>query len=153
MVSLRQREGGQQLHQNTSVASRPLSWDEATKYKALFDSIDGGSCVVHVRFDTMVFFSGMDTLGFAPRANADAHSFLRSGAESPSSTPIYYGIDTRPKKDWAIRAPDTANIPSFEILMGEPERVDTVYRDALKLLAERIAKHFISSSPLKAAAP
>lgn len=46
-----------------------------------------------------------------------------TGADHPFSTTIYHGVDARPNKDWAIMAPDTANIPSFEVLMGEPEQL------------------------------
>lgn len=107
---------------------------------------------MQLQFDTMGFFSGMGSMGFAPKVNVDAHSFLRNGDENPFSTTICYGVDARPNKDWAIMAADTANIPSFEVLMGEPERADAVYRHALGLLAERIATQFMASSPLKPAA-
>lgn len=47
------RRGDQQVQApNTVVGRSPFAWDEATKYKTLFDSIDEGFCVVQVQFDT-----------------------------------------------------------------------------------------------------
>lgn len=37
---------------HTAAGSPPSAWDEATKYKTLFDSIDEGFCVVQLQFDT-----------------------------------------------------------------------------------------------------
>ena len=36
---------------NTVAGGGPFAWDEAVKYKTLFDSIDEGFCVVEVQFD------------------------------------------------------------------------------------------------------
>lgn len=36
---------------DTAARGSPAAWDEATKYKTLFDSIDEGFCVVQMRFD------------------------------------------------------------------------------------------------------
>jgi hypothetical protein len=149
LVADRLRAAGYQVRLIEPENRDPEDPDGVDLEALVFDEDIG----MQLQFDTMGFFSGMGSLAFAPKVNVDAHSFLRSGAENPFSTTIYYGVDARPNKDWAIMAPDTANIPSFEILMGEPERVDAVYRDALKLLAERIANQFMTSSPLKAAAP
>ena len=149
LVADRLRAAGYQVRLIEPEHRDPEDPDGVDLEALVFDEDIG----MQLQFDTMGFFSGMGSLAFVPKVNVDAHSFLRSGAENPFSTTIYYGVDARPNKDWAIMAPDTANIPSFEILMGEPERVDAVYRDALKLLAERIANQFMASSPLKAAAP
>jgi hypothetical protein len=147
LVADRLRAAGYQVRLIEPEHRDPADPDGVDLEALVFDEDIG----MQLQFDTMGFFSGMGTLGFAPKVNVDAHSFLRSGAENPFSTTIYYGVDARPNKDWAIMASDTANIPSFEVLMGEPERVDAVYRDALNLLAERVATQFMQSSPLKAA--
>jgi hypothetical protein len=148
LVADRLRAAGYQVRLIEPEHRDPADPDGVDLEALVFDEDIG----MQLQFDTMGFFSDMGTMGFAPKVNVDAHSFLHSGAENPFSTTIYYGVDARPNKDWAIMAPDTANIPSFEVLMGEPERVDAVYRDALNLLAERIATQFMASSPLKAAA-
>lgn len=148
LVAERLRAAGYQVRLIEPENRNPEDPDGVDLEALVFDEDIG----MQLQFDTMGFFSGMGSMGFAPKVNVDAHSFLRSGAENPFSTTIYYGVDARPNKDWAIMAPDAANIPSFEVLMGEPERVDAVYREALKLLAERIATQFMTSSPLKAAA-
>jgi hypothetical protein len=148
LVAERLRAAGYQVRLIEPERRDPEDPDGVDLEALVFDEDIG----MQLQFDTMGFFSGMGTMGFAPKVNVDAHSFLRSGAETQFSTTIYYGVDARPNKDWAIMAADTANIPSFEILMGEPERVDTVYREALKLLAERIAAQFMKASPLKAPA-
>lgn len=47
------RRGDSQLQAlNTAAGDRPSAWDEAAKYKTLFDSIDEGFCVVQMQFDT-----------------------------------------------------------------------------------------------------
>lgn len=147
LVADRLRAAGYQVRLIEPEHRDPADPDGVDLEALVFDEDIG----MQLQFDTMGFYSGMGTLSYAPKVNVDAHSFLRNGAENPFSTTIYYGVDARPNKDWAIMAPDTANIPSFEVLMGEPERVDAVYRDALKLLAERIADQFMMSSPLKPA--
>ncbi|WP_288254404.1 hypothetical protein [uncultured Hydrogenophaga sp.] len=144
-VAQRLRAAGYAVRVLEQVDRKPDDPDNIDVESLTFEEDIG----LHLQFDAIGFHSGMGTSEYVPKLNIDAYSFPRGAEWYPYSTTLFFGVDARPDKEWAIVAPAGATFPTYEALIGNPASVDTVYRNALDQLAERVVAQFQVQSPLK----
>lgn len=106
---------------------------------------------LQVRIDAIGYYSGFGSPAFVPKLNVSAMSFTPKGATYPYEGTVYYGLDAKPKQDWAIVSPPAYNITTFDEMAANPGKVDAVYREALEQIAERVVGQFKMVSPVAAA--
>ena len=118
------------------------------------DSIDyeklsfAGDIALQVRIEAIGYYSGFGSNAFVPKVNVGAISFTPGGINYPYEASVYYGVDAKPGKDWAISSPETANYETYEALTADLKAVDAIYRDALSKIADRVVSQFKVTSPL-----
>lgn len=102
-----------------------------------------------IRFDAVGFHSGFGSTSYVPKVNVTAFAFPQGAETYPYEGTVYYGVDARAGKDWAIVSPESANVDTFDTLMAEPQRSVRIYAQALDQIAERIAAQFKAAIPGK----
>ena len=133
-VAERLRGQGYVVSVLSSIQRQPDSPD-SIDYKKLDFAED---IALQLWFEEVGFYSGFGQTSFGPKLNVSAIAFTKGGKSYPYETTIYYGVDAKPGKDWAIVAPDTAYFASFELLLSAVPAVDELYRDALRKVADRV---------------
>lgn len=130
--------------------TRPADDPDSIDYEKL---VFEGDIALQVRIEAIGFHSGFGSAAYLPKVNVGAMSFTRQGKEFPYEGSVYFGVDAKPGKDWAIVSPESASYPTYEALSSSASAVDAIYREALSRIAERVVTQFKAASPLALALP
>ena len=96
--------------------------------------------IVQVRVNEVGMFSSKLSPDYLPRVNVDGKLYIRSRADSIYDETLYYGVDAKEGKAWAIVSDKRYVYPSFEDVMSRIEELRAVFADATIALAHLLAR-------------
>jgi hypothetical protein len=98
-----------------------------------------GDALVHVYFADVGIESPRSSTNYFQRVNVNTMVYVQQNKSYPYESAIYYGVDAKPGKEWAIEADPTLVYPDFDFVINNLETVRTNFKTGVKLAAERIA--------------
>jgi hypothetical protein len=106
------------------------------EYAKLPESADA---IVHVYFSDVGLESPRGKTEFFQRLNVTGAIYVPKNKSYPYESAIYYGIDAKEGKDWAIAADPKHVYPSFEYVISNLDTVRANFKVGLALVADRLA--------------
>jgi hypothetical protein len=105
-------------------------------YSKLSNSADA---MVHVYFSDVGLESPRGKTEFFQRVNATGMVYVPQNKTYLYEASVYYGIDAKEGKDWAIMADPKHVYPSFEFVLNNLDTARANFKIGVKLVAERLA--------------
>lgn len=110
------------------------------------DDIDYGKiktdaeAIVQVRVNEVGMFSSKLSPDYLPRVTVDGKLYIRNRDDSIYDETLYYGVDAKEGKTWAIVSDRRYVYPNFEDVMSKIAELRTVFEEATVALAHLLAK-------------
>jgi len=117
------RQQGFEVQLLTDVVRRTDDPDDVD-YAKLATTADA---VLHVRFEELGLLSPRSSIDYLPRVNARGTLFTRDRKHYVYDGVIYYGVDAREGKDWALMPDPKFACPSFEAVIERIEDVRSMF--------------------------
>jgi hypothetical protein len=105
-------------------------------YPKLSHSADA---TVHVYFSDVGLESPRGKTEFFQRVNVTGMVYVPQNKTYPYESSIFYGIDAKEGKEWAILADPKHVYPSFDFVLSNLDTVRANFKVGVKLVAERLA--------------
>jgi hypothetical protein len=109
---------------------------DSIDYAALNTTAD---VVVHVNYSEVDLHSTRSSTTYQPRMNVYGVVVVKGRGDYLFDGSIYYGVDAKEGKPWAILSDPTFAYPSFEALLSNVDDIRSRFERAATLVSERIA--------------
>ncbi|NUZ04726.1 hypothetical protein [Piscinibacter koreensis] len=118
----------------TDVPRKPDDPDYIEYEKVKTDA----DAVLHVYYHRVGLYSGRFSIDYLPRVNIGATLYSTQRKEELYGEYLYYGVDAREGKDWAVVADPRYAWPSFDVVMEKSEEIGNVFKTGGRLLVDRL---------------
>jgi hypothetical protein len=122
--------------------ARPADDPDNVDYDKITSNADA---ILHLWIAEVGLCSSGFSLDYIPRVNAGAKLFVQGQEDNIYSEEIYYGVDARKGKEWAIVPDAKYAYRSFELVMSNIDEVQTAYATGVLEIAHRMSEQIYSS--------
>jgi hypothetical protein len=102
--------------------------------------------ILHLWISEVGLYSSHTSLNYIPRVNASANLFVRGRDESVYENEIYYGVDAKKGKEWAIVPDAKFAYPSFDAVMSNIEDVRSAFESGALEIGKRMSEQIYNSA-------
>jgi len=95
--------------------------------------------IVQLRINEIGMFSSKLSPDYLPRVNVDGKLYIRSRDDSVYDETLYYGVDAKAGKPWAIVSDPRYVYPNFEDVMSRADELSVVFENATIALSNLLA--------------
>lgn len=95
--------------------------------------------IVQLRFREVGLLSPSSSTDYLPQVNIDGKLYIRSRDDSVYDEALYYGVDAKPGKPWAIAGDPRYAYPYFDVVLERILEVRESFHKATGALAELMA--------------
>ncbi len=96
--------------------------------------------LVHVYFSDVGVESPRTTTNYLPRVNVNSLVYVRQNQSYPFDSVVYYGVDAREGKDWAMAADPKHAYPDFDFMVNNLDVVRSQFSQSAKQIGQRLAE-------------
>jgi hypothetical protein len=144
---------GNEFTEAMAASMRALGYDvrileNITRTPGDLDTIDyetlsfDADAVLHLYFSEVGIESPLTTTDYFPRLNASGVVYVKGPAGFLYDERLYYGVDARQGKSWAILADEKISFPNFDYALTNIESVQGAFsvgiREVVKRMSEQI---------------
>ena len=116
---------------------RPADSPDTVDYDKIATDADA---ILHLWIDEVgVYSSAMSTL-YVPRVNVVGEMWLKGREDTLYNEEIYYGVDARKGKAWAIVPDPKYAYPTFDAVMANIENVRTAFATGASEISKRMSE-------------
>lgn len=95
--------------------------------------------IVQLRINEIGMFSSKLSPDYLPRVNVDGKLYIRSRDDSVYDETLYYGVDAKEGKPWALVSDRRYTYASFDDVMGKVDELSVVFEEATIALSNLLA--------------
>ena len=96
--------------------------------------------VLHLFFSEVGLYSPPTSANYFPRVNASGRLIVKSSQEYLYDETIYYGVDARAGKSWAIVADEKLIFPDYDYVRNNIELVRSTFSAGVREVSKRMAE-------------
>ena len=126
-----------------SEVKRPPDDPDNVDYDSVATKADA---ILHLKIDEVGLYSSHTSTNYIPRVNASAKLFVKDQDDDIYEEELYYGVDAKKGKAWAIMPDAKFAYPSFEAVMTDTDDIRTAFETGMREIGQRISAQ-ISGSP------
>ncbi|KNZ31224.1 MAG: hypothetical protein AD742_18725 [Methylibium sp. NZG] len=101
--------------------------------------------VLHVRFTEVGLSSPVTAHGYLPRVNTVGTLFIKGHSDYLYDEAVYYGVDARKDKSWAILADKRFSYADFDTVMSSLESVRNAFETGVGEISKRMSQQIHDS--------
>jgi hypothetical protein len=122
--------------------ARPADDPDNVDYDKITSNADA---ILHLWISEVGLYSSGFSLDYIPRVNAGAKLFVQGQEDNIYSEDIYYGVDARKGKEWAIVPDAKYAYRSFELVMSNIDEVRSAYAAGVLEISQRMSEQIYRS--------
>jgi hypothetical protein len=101
----------------------------------------GADAILHVRFTASGVYSGAFNGTYVPRLNVRGVLYAPNRDDTVYEEDLYYGVDAREGKPWAIVADAKYSYPDFDTLIAGIPDIVSGFESGSQAIADRMVEH------------
>jgi hypothetical protein len=101
--------------------------------------------ILHLWISEVGLYSSHTSLDYIPRVNAGAKLFVKGAEDNIYSEDIYYGVDARKGKEWAIVPDAKFAYRSFDLVMTNIDDVRSAFSTGVLEISQRMSEQIYRS--------
>ena len=105
--------------------------------------------VLHLRINEVGLFSSPFSADYVPRVNVEASFYVRSIDDTIYDEALYYGVDAKDGKPWAIVVDPKFTYATFDVVIARQDELREVFESATLALAQVIARQLLAAIAAK----
>jgi len=122
---------------------RPANDPDNVDYDKISSDADA---ILHVWISEVGLYSSGFSLDYIPRVNAAGKLFIQGQDDNIYDEDIYYGVDARKGKEWAI-APDAKYAyRSFDLVMSNIDELRSAYATGVLEISKRMSEQIFNAA-------
>ena len=111
-----------------------------------YDKVSSDADVIlHLWISEVGLYSSHTSLDYIPRVNAGAKLFVKGAEDNIYGEDIYYGVDARKGKEWAIVPDARFAYRSFDLVMTNIDDVRSAFSTGVLEISERMSEQIYRS--------
>jgi hypothetical protein len=123
--------------------SRPADDPDNVDYDKVTSNADA---ILHVWISEVGLYSSGFSLDYIPRVNAGGKLFVKGQEDNIYSEDIYYGVDARKGKQWAIVPDAKYAYRSFELVMSNIDELRSAYATGVLEISKRMSDQIFNAT-------
>ena len=151
VVEQQLRSQGFEVQVLTDLARPPDAPDRLDEEK-LASTVDADA-IVHLWIEEIGMYSGRMSTRYIPRVNLGGKIWVKNHDDNLYSDVVYYGVDAKKGKSWAITSDEKYSWESFDQLMAHIDDVRDCYAIGMELAATKLADQISAAVPRAARLP
>jgi hypothetical protein len=116
---------------------RPADDPDNVDYDKVSSDADA---ILHLWISEVGLYSSHTSLDYIPRVNAGAKLFVKGADDNLYNEDIYYGVDARKGKEWAIVPDAKFAYRSFDLVMTNIDDVRSAFSTGVLEISERMSE-------------
>jgi hypothetical protein len=129
--------------------TRPADDPDNIEYDKVATDADA---ILHLWISEVGLYSSHMSRDYIPRVNASGKLFVKGRDDNEYDEDVYYGVDAKKDKEWAI-VPDTKfAYPSFEAVMSSIDEVRSAFAIGALEISKRMSEQIYKSAKYSGAA-
>jgi hypothetical protein len=121
---------------------RPANDPDNVDYDKITTDADA---IVHVWISEAGMYSSHLSTRYIPRVDAGGKLWIRGQEDSLYNQDIYYGVDARAGKQWAIVPDPKYSYPNFDSLMASASEVETALASGTSQIGKKISEQIYAA--------
>jgi hypothetical protein len=122
---------------------RPANDPDNVDYDKILSNADA---ILHVWISEVGLYSSGFSLDYIPRVNAGGKLFVKGQEDNIYSEDIYYGVDARKGKEWAIVPDAKYAYRSFELVMSNIDELRSAYATGVLEISKRMSDQIFNAT-------
>jgi|SRR5882757_2979600 len=122
---------------------RPANDPDNVDYDKILSNADA---ILHVWISEVGLYSSGFSLDYIPRVNAGGRLFVKGHEDNIYSEDIYYGVDARKGKEWAIVPDAKYAYRSFELVMSSIDDLRSAYATGVLEISKRMSDQIFNAA-------
>jgi hypothetical protein len=122
---------------------RPADDPDNVDYDKIKSNADA---ILHVWISEVGLYSSGFSLDYIPRVNAGGKLFVKGQEDNIYSEDIYYGVDARKGKEWAIVPDAKYAYRSFELVMSNVDELRSAYAAGVLEISKRMSDQIFNAT-------
>lgn len=111
-----------------------------------YDKVDAhADAILHVWIDEVGLYSSHTSTDYIPRVNINARLFVKGREDNIYGDDLYYGVDAKKGKEWAILPDPKFAYPTFGAVMGNLTSVRSSFQEGTSAIVSKIAQQIVDS--------
>lgn len=102
--------------------------------------------ILHLWISEVGLYSPRTSVNYIPRVNASAKLFVKGQDENVYEDEIYYGVDAKKGKAWAIVPDPKFTFPSFDAVMSNLDDVRNAFESGALEISKRMSEQIYNSA-------
>jgi hypothetical protein len=127
---------------------RPADDPDNVDYDKISTNADA---ILHVWISEVGVYSSGFSLDYIPRVNAGGKLFIKGQEDNIYNEDIYYGVDARKGKEWAIVPDPKYAYRSFDLVISNIDELRSAYAAGVLEISERMSEQIYRSTNNSAA--
>jgi hypothetical protein len=123
--------------------ARPADDPDNVDYDKVTSNTDA---ILHVWISEVGLYSSGFSLDYIPRVNAGGKLFVKGQEDNIYSEDIYYGVDARKGKQWAIVPDAKYAYRSFELVMSNIDELRSAYATGVFEISQRMSDQIFNAT-------
>ena len=123
--------------------ARPADDPDNVDYDKISSSADA---ILHVWISEVGLYSSGFSLDYIPRVNAGGKLFAIGQDDNIYSEDIYYGVDARKGKEWAIVPDAKYRYRSFDLVISNIDELRSAYAAGVLEISKRMSEQILNST-------
>jgi hypothetical protein len=112
-----------------------------------YDKISADAdAILHVWISEVGLYSSGFSLDYIPRVNAGGKLFFKGQDDNIYNEDIYYGVDAKKGKEWAIVPDAKYAYRSFDLVMSNIDEVRSAYATGVLEISKRMSEQIFNST-------
>jgi hypothetical protein len=124
--------------------SRPADDPDNVDYDKIASDADA---ILHLWISEVGLYSSHTSVDYIPRVNAGAKLFVKGQEDNIYSEDIYYGVDARKGKEWAIVPDPKYAYRSFDAVVSNMKEVRSAFAAGVAEISLRMSEQIFRSLP------
>ena len=122
--------------------ARPADDPDNVDYDKISSNADA---ILHVWISEVGLYSSGFSLDYIPRVNAGGKLFVKGQDDNIYDEGIYYGVDARKGKEWAIVPDAKYAYRSFDLVMSNTDELRSAYATGVLEISKRMSEQILNS--------
>src|SRR5260370_1251981 len=128
--------------------TRPANDPDNIDYDKVSTAADA---ILHLWISEVGLYSSHMSRNYIPRVNASGKLFVKGQDDNVYDGDIYYGVDAKKGKDWAIVLDAKFAYPSFEAVMSNVDEVRSAFATGALEISKRMSEQIYDSAKYSSA--
>ena len=122
--------------------NRPKDSPDDVDYEKIATNADA---ILHISISGVGLHSPRSSTSYLPRLNVNGVLYVKGREDYIYDSYVYYGVDAKAGKSWAIESDPVFAYPSFESVTSSIPNIGSRFKSAALLVSERLTSQIYDS--------